>query len=86
MLRSATERQLEILGEACARLAQQDLELFEQVPAARMATGLRNRIIDGYDSVDDETVYRIVLDDLPSLKLALETRLKAIDLGAGTGA
>ena len=71
MLRSATERQLEILGEACVHLAREDETLFARVPAARMAVGLRNRIIHGYDAVDNETVYRTVIDDLPALKAGL---------------
>lgn len=62
MRRSAIERQLEILGEACARLAREDDEAFDRLPAARTAVGLRNRIIYGYDAVDDETVYRTVID------------------------
>lgn len=37
--------------------------------------GLRNRIIHGYDAVDDETVYRTVLDDLPALKTLLQAWL-----------
>ena len=71
MRRSAVERQLEILGEACARLAKEDPTLFERLPATRLAVGLRNRIIHGYDAVDDRTVYLTVRDDLPSLKLGL---------------
>lgn len=82
MRRSATERQLEILGEACARLAREDASLFERVPVARMAMGLRNRIIHGYDAVDDETVYRTVVDDLPSLKVALRSWLAEFSAGS----
>ncbi len=40
-----------------------------------MAIGLRNRIIHGYDAVDDETVYRTVIDDLPALRTALQAEL-----------
>jgi uncharacterized protein with HEPN domain len=73
--RSAVERQLEILGEACARLAKEEAKLFEHLPDARLAIGLRNRIIHGYDGIDDETVYRTVVDDLPGFVLALRARL-----------
>ncbi len=79
MRRSATERQLEILGEACARLAREDPSGFEAVPAARLAVELRNRIIHGYDAVDDETVYRTVTDDLPALETALREWLARLD-------
>ena len=71
MLRSAVERQLEVLGEACARLAKGEASLFERLPATRLAVGLRNRIIHGYDAVDDETVFRTVVDDLPALSAEL---------------
>lgn len=81
MRRSATERQLEILGEACSRLAREDADGFAQVPAARLAVALRHRIIHGYDSVDDETVYRTVNDDLPALAADLRRWLEALDTG-----
>jgi len=45
------------------------------VPLARLAVGLRNRIIHGYDAVDDETVYRTVVDDLPALRALLQAWL-----------
>lgn len=53
--------------------------MFERLPATRMAVGLRNRIIHGYDAVDDETVYRTVTDDLPSLGAALQAWLSGIE-------
>ncbi len=71
MRRSAVERQLEILGEACARLAKLDLDLPIQPGNLRLAIGLRNRIIHGYDAVDDEIVYQTVKDDLPLLEAEL---------------
>lgn len=75
MCRSATERQLEILGEACARLAREAPDEFNALPAARLAVALRNRIIHGYDAVDDETVFRTVCDDLPTLAADLRAWL-----------
>ena len=80
MLRSAVERQLEILGEACARLVHEDSEMLELVPAARLVIGLRNRIIHDYDAVDDETVFRTVSDDLPAMRLQLQVALARITL------
>ena len=77
MRRSAVERQLEIVGEACARLARMEPALIESVANLKLAIDLRNRIIHGYDSVDDEIVYFTVVEDLPSLRLDL-TQLLAL--------
>ncbi len=41
----------------------------------KLAIDLRNRIIHGYDAVDDEIVFCTVTDDLDALKLELEELL-----------
>jgi uncharacterized protein with HEPN domain len=75
MRRSAVERQLEILGEACSRLAKLEPTLAEEVANLKLAIDLRNRIIHGYDSVDDEIVYFTVQDDLDDLRADLSKLL-----------
>ena len=75
MRRSAVERQLEILGEACSRLAKLEPTLVGEVTNLKLAIDLRNRIIHGYDAVDDEIVFLTVTGDLDSLKLELEQLL-----------
>jgi uncharacterized protein with HEPN domain len=75
MLRSAVERQLEILGEACARLARLHPSLFAECPDAEKAVSLRNRIIHGYDVIDDQIVFDVVVEDLPGLRAALHAWL-----------
>ncbi|ROZ72753.1 DUF86 domain-containing protein [Ramlibacter sp. WS9] len=62
--RSAVERQLEILGEACSRLAKLEPALTDQLAGLKLAIGLRNRIIHGYDGVDHEIVHQTVSEDL----------------------
>jgi uncharacterized protein with HEPN domain len=42
MRRSAVERQLEILGEACSRLARVESDLMASVPHLKLAISLRN--------------------------------------------
>ena len=78
MRRSAVERQLEILGEACSRLARMDASLLTSVTNLKLAIDLRNRIIHGYDAVDDEIVYLTVTEDLTELKLALTGLLDSL--------
>src|SRR5436190_20385154 len=72
VLRSAVERQFEIIGEALGRAAEADASLEQLIPELPRIVALRNRIIHGYDSVDDEIVWDIVRNKLP----ALETRLR----------
>jgi uncharacterized protein with HEPN domain len=85
-LRSAVERQLEILGEACARLSREHTTLFAELPATRLAVGLRNRIIHGDDAIDNETVYRTATEDLAGLSDALRAWLLVLDpLGPASG-
>ncbi len=77
MRRSAVERQLEILGEACARLVKLEPGMVDSVANLKLAVDLRNRIIHGYDSVDDEIVYMTVTQDLDELKADLSKLLLA---------
>ena len=77
MRRSAMERQLEILGEACTRLARLEPSFLGSVANLKLSIDLRNRIIHGYDAVDDEIVYLTVTEDLASLQDALTEVLKA---------
>ncbi len=76
---SAAERQLEILGEACSRLAKLEPKLVGTVTNLLLAIDLRNRIIHGYD---DEIVFLTVTDDLDALKFELE-QLLAVRGAAG---
>jgi uncharacterized protein with HEPN domain len=40
--------------------------------SAAQITGLRNRLIHGYESVDLNVLWRILADDLPQLVVELE--------------
>ena len=66
MMRSAVERQLEILGEAARRVSQGFKEEHPQVPW-RQVVGLRNVLAHEYGDIRDERVWQIVSGDLPSL-------------------
>jgi uncharacterized protein with HEPN domain len=51
--RAAVERKFGVMGEACTRLRDRFPEVFEKMPDARQMISFRNRLIHGYDSVDD---------------------------------
>lgn len=71
MLRSAVERQFEILGEALNRASELNPDIVTSLPDLPRIVGMRNRIIHGYDSVDDEIVWDAIHHHVPALMSAL---------------
>jgi uncharacterized protein with HEPN domain len=65
--RAAVERKFGVMGEACTRLRDRSPEIFEKMPDARQMISFRNRLIHGYDSVDDAIVWDIIMRKLPAL-------------------
>ena len=74
VLRSAVERQFEILGEALNRLTRIDPAMARQIPDRERIIAFRNVLAHGYDTVDDTVVWDIVRQWLPHL-LKEATRL-----------
>jgi uncharacterized protein with HEPN domain len=75
VLRSAVERQFEILGEALNRLDRLDATLAARVPNLRQIVAFRNVLIHGYALIDRARVWRVVQDDLPTLRAVLDDLL-----------
>ena len=65
-LRRSIERELEIIGEAVSKILQLNPNI--SISSSRKIVSLRNRVIHAYDSVDNETVWGIVINHLPKLK------------------
>ncbi len=80
--RLAVERLLEIVGEALTVALRIDPELSNRFPDLRRAVGLRNRIIHGYDDINDVVIWDIVQLNLPPLIDQLEALLN--DASQGT--
>jgi uncharacterized protein with HEPN domain len=62
----ALVRLLEIVGEAASRVTADFRTDHGQIPWADII-GLRNRLIHGYDSVDPDILWDILVGDLPLL-------------------
>jgi uncharacterized protein with HEPN domain len=62
----ATLRNLELIGEAAARIPQSVREVSTQVPW-RQLIATRNRLIHGYLGIDNDTLWSIIQDDVPTL-------------------
>ena len=79
MLRAAVERHFGIIGEALNQLSKITPELAARIPDLAEAIALRNRLIHGYGTIDDATVWRIANEDLPALRQAVAAVLSGME-------
>ena len=66
MLRRAIEREFEIIGEAMNRIDK--LHATIEISSKRQIIDMRNRVIHGYDKIDNEIIWGTIVRHLPSLK------------------
>ena len=76
MLRSAVERQFEIIGEALNQLLRREPGIREEISDASLVIAFRNRLIHGYASVSDEVVWGVVEGYLPVLSSEVRALLR----------
>ena len=77
--RRAVEREFEVIGEALGRLERSDTATAERIEDLARIISFRNRIIHGYDTVDDATVWGIIEGHLPALLEQTEALLREGD-------
>jgi len=70
----AVERNIEIIGEATNRILKYDENIV--ISNSRKIVDARNRVIHGYDSISDETIWGIVVRHLPILKIEVQNLLE----------
>jgi uncharacterized protein with HEPN domain len=73
--RRAVEREFEIIGEALGRLLQTNPVVAARIAELHRIISFRNRIIHGYDAIDDAAVWGVVESDLPHLVAEVEALL-----------
>lgn len=76
MLRSAVERQFEIIGEALNRALQHDPSLRSEIHNTSRIIAFRNRLIHGYATISDEVVWGVLESNLPVLCLEVKQLLE----------
>ena len=81
MLRSAVERQLEIIGEALAQLARRDPDAVGRVTEYPRIIAFRNILIHGYAEVDSRLVWAIVTTRLSALRSEVVSLLTEAERG-----
>ena len=73
MLRRAVEREFEIIGEAMSRMEKLDSTI--EITSKRQIISMRNRVIHGYDKIDNEIIWGMIIRHLPTLKLEIDNLL-----------
>lgn len=76
LIRAAVERKLEIIGEALRQAEELDPDIGESIPEVRRIVGMRNRLIHGYDAVDDGIVWATLQSRLPTLRTRVASMLE----------
>jgi uncharacterized protein with HEPN domain len=74
MLRRAVEREFEIIGEAMNRIERLDPKI--EISGKKQIINMRNRVIHGYDKIDDEIVWGTIVRHLPTLRIEISNLLK----------
>jgi uncharacterized protein with HEPN domain len=70
LIKAAVERKLEIIGEAMKNALELDGNL--PITNARRIVNTRNKIIHGYDEIDEVMLWEIAIKHLPLLKQEVE--------------
>lgn len=75
VFRGSIERELQILGEAMLQLKSLDASYAARISERDRIIGFRHKLVHGYDAIDPEVVWDIVMTRLPVLRSELETLL-----------
>lgn len=71
MLLLATVKELEIVGEAAAKISAETKENCPEIPWADII-GMRHRLVHAYFDIDTEVVWQTIARDIPPLITLLE--------------
>ena len=71
----AVLRNLELIGEAATHIPEDIRRIHTAIPW-RQIIATRNRLIHGYLSIDNDTIWSILKDDIPPLITTLRTLQK----------
>jgi len=72
-VKRAIEREFEIIGEATNQLLILNPNI--HITYARTIVDLRNKVIHAYDAIDHTVIWKIIIKDLPVLKLEVKKLL-----------
>src|ERR1043165_9768064 len=70
MLKSAVQWHLSLIGEALSNALKIEPSL--AISNARKIVDMRNKLIHGYDEIEDTVVWNVIIKHLPQLKIDTE--------------
>lgn len=71
MIQDAVTKNLMVIGEAAKNLSEATRSKASEIPWNRVA-GMRDRIVHAYFSVDLEIIWKVIEQELPELRKAVE--------------
>jgi uncharacterized protein with HEPN domain len=80
MMRFASVKQIEIIGEAANNITEEIKNKFTDIQW-RQITGLRHVLVHEYFGVDARLIWQIIMDDIPDLKIKIKEILISMQDG-----
>jgi len=77
MMKFASVKQIEIIGEAANHISDETKEKFSEIQW-RQITGLRHVLVHEYFGIDSRLIWQIIVDDIPLLKIKIKEILLSI--------
>jgi uncharacterized protein with HEPN domain len=77
MMKFASVKQIEIIGEAANHISQETKNKFSDIQWQQI-TGLRHVLVHEYFGVDSKLIWQIIADDIPELKIKIKEVLLSI--------
>ena len=78
LIRHATIKELEIIGEAVKNIPKETKDKYPQIPWKNIA-GMRDILVHAYFKVDTAIVWGVIKERLPELKEQIEKILKDLE-------
>lgn len=76
----ATVRNLELIGEAATHIPEEIRDEYDFIPW-RQIIATRNRLIHGYLGIDNDILWNIIQNDIPSIIKELQKMTRSLDVG-----
>lgn len=78
-LRAIVERQFITIGEAVSALIKLDPSFQSRITHARRIVDLRNILVHAYAVIDNQTIWGVIMTDIPRLASEVQSLLTASD-------